>query len=138
MKNLALLAAALGAGFSSFAEPTNSLENFSPHFSTNTEIIWAAPTNLLPKNLWIYKRLPARPFSASVISNAFALASLPDKQIPKPSLEPFYIWAPSLGEGMRRDVLSIRPASTTIYFSPSNQSLSTNDVPDEETVTKRA
>jgi hypothetical protein len=138
MNKLALLAAILAAGVSSFADAANSLERFSPSFSTNTEILWEAPTNLLPKNFWIYKRLPQQPFLATVISNAVMLASLQDRGFPKPSTNAFYIWSAPNPGGMSFSIFSIQPASTTISFSSPDQNLATNNVPDDETVTKRA
>src|SRR4051794_36191740 len=82
MRGFAFLVA-LFAAFSSFAaDAANSLQQFSPRFSTYTKIVWGAPTNHLSKTFWIYKRLPSRPFSATVISNAVALASMQDKKIP--------------------------------------------------------
>jgi hypothetical protein len=52
MKIFALLAALFATAFSSFAELT--LEDISPHFSTNAQIIWKAPTNNfeVPPNQW--------------------------------------------------------------------------------------
>jgi hypothetical protein len=138
MKAFAFFTAIFATTFSSFAESTNSLERFSPHLSTNTEIQWQAPTNRLPKSFWIYKRLPPRPFSASVISNAVILASLQDKGFPKPSTNAFFIWSAPNPCGMSFSIFSIQPASTTISFSSPNQNLSTDNVPDDETVTKRA
>jgi hypothetical protein len=90
-KALLFFTAIFATAFSSFADFTNSPENFSPHFSTNTGIIWQAATNDLPKSFWIYKRLPPHPFSATVISNAIVLASLQTKGFPKPSTNDFYI-----------------------------------------------
>jgi hypothetical protein len=138
MKVFAFLAAILAMAFSSFADFTNTPENFSPHFSTNTQIIWQEPTNRLPESFWIYKRLPARPFLASVISNAFILASMQDKQIPKPSTNAFFINSFPCPECMGFTIFSIQPASTTISFFSTNQNLSTNNIPDAKTVTKRA
>jgi hypothetical protein len=138
MKAFAFFTAIFATTFSSFADSTNSLENFAPHFPTNTEILWQAPTNRLPKSFRIYKRLPPRPFSASVISNAVILASLQDKGFPKPSTNAFFIWSAPNPCGMGFSIFSIQPASTTISFSSPNQSLSTNNIPDDETVTKRA
>ncbi len=66
MKALAFFAAIFTTVFASFADFTNSPENFSPHFSTNTEIIWQAPTNGLPKGFWIYKQTP----TASLFGNS--------------------------------------------------------------------
>jgi hypothetical protein len=138
MKAFAFFTAIFATIFSSFAGSTNSLERFSPRFSTNTEIQWQAPTNRLPKSFWIYKRLPPWPFSASVISNAVILASLQDKGFPKPSTNAFFIWSAPNPCGMGFSIFSIQPATTTISFFSTNQNLSTDNVPDDETVTKRA
>ena len=138
LKTFAFFTAIFATTFSSVAESTNSLERFSPHFSTNTEIQWQAPTNRLPKSFLIYKRLSPRPFSASAISNAVILASLQDKGFPKPSTNAFFIWSTPNPCGMGFNIFSIQPASTTISFSSPNQNLSTDNVPDDETVTKRA
>ena len=76
MKIPVLLVAVIMTVFSSFARIT--LEDISPHFSTNTEIIWDVPTNALPKSFWVYKKLP-HIFSATTISNAVVLASFQSK-----------------------------------------------------------
>ena len=134
----AFITAIFATAFSSFADSTNYLENFSPHFSTNTVILWQA-TNSLPESFWIYKKLPARPFLASVISNAVILASMQDIQIPKPSTNEFFIAThPSNPEAMGHIIFLIQPATTTISFSSTNRIFSTNDVPDDEAVTRRA
>jgi hypothetical protein len=86
------LIAFFATAFSSFADYT--LKDISPHFSTNTPIIWQAPTNNLPKSFWIYKKLP-RVFSAVTISNAVILASFQNKGFPKPSTNRIVIWADS-------------------------------------------
>ena len=136
MKAFALLATILAMTFSSFADFTNSPENFSPHFSTNTQIIWQAPTNHLPESFWIYKRLPPRPFLASVISNAVVLASLQDKGFPKPSTNAFFVWSAPNPCGMGFSIFSMQPVSTTISFFSTNQNLSTDNIPEAETVTQ--
>jgi len=137
MKAFAVVAVILASVFSSLAD-TSSLERFSIQLSTNMPIIWQAPTNHLPKSFWIYKRLPPRPFSASVISNAVILASLQDKVFPRPSTNAFFIWSAPNPCGTSFSIFSIQPASTSISFSPPDQSLSTDNVPDDETVTRRA
>lgn len=114
------------------------LEQFSPNFSTNTSIFWQAPTNNLPTSLWIYKRLPPQPFLATVISNAFIISSLQDRGIPKSSTNAFFIWSPPNACGMAFSILSILPAKTEISYSSPNQSISTDDIPNDETVKKRA
>jgi hypothetical protein len=78
--------------FSFRAAAFTSLEDISPHFSTNAQIIWQAPTNHLPKSFWIYKKLP-RVFSATTISNAMILATFQNKRFPKPSTNQIVIWA---------------------------------------------
>jgi hypothetical protein len=133
-----LLAVIFAAGFSSFADSTDSLERFSPHFSINTEILWQAPTNLLPKSFSIYKRVPPPPFSASVISNAAVLASLQDKGFSKPSTNAYIFWSATNPCGESFGGLSIQPDSATISFCSPDQNLSTNDIPGDETVAKRA
>lgn len=60
-----------------------TLEDTSPHFSTNVQIIWKAPTNDLRAQYWVYIKHP-QTFSQPTISNAIVLASLQDKGIPKP------------------------------------------------------
>lgn len=137
MKAFAFITVILATAFCSFADTTNYLERFSPHFSANTKIIWQA-TNRLSESFWIYKRLPPRPFLASVISNAVILASMQEKEIPKHSTNAFCIWSHPDPCGMSFSIFSIQPGSTIISFSSTNQNLLTNDVPDDETVTRRA
>jgi hypothetical protein len=138
MRAIAIFAALCGITSSFAGNATNSLQQFSPKFSTNTQIVWAAPTNQLPKTIWIYKRLPPRPFSGVMISNAIALASLQGKAFPTHSTNSFFVWSTPNPCGMSYDVFSIEPASGTISFSSTNQNLLTNNVPDGEVVVKRA
>jgi hypothetical protein len=137
VKAFVIITAIFATAFSCFANTTNSLEKFSPHFSANTKILWQA-TNRLPESIWTYKRLPPRPFLASVISNAVILASMQDKQIPKPSTNEFFISSFPNPCCMGFTIFSIQPTTSTITFSSTNQIYSTNDVPDDETVTRRA
>ena len=116
----------------------NPLERFAPNFSTNTAILWQAPSNCLPSSLWIYKRLPPQPFLPSVVSNALAMASLQPKEIPEHFTNNYYIRTPFDCCGMAQNFFGILPAKTQIYFSATNQSLSTDDLPDDATVKKRA
>ena len=138
MRAIILFAVVLGT-ITGFAEnATNSLQQFSPKFSPSTRIIWAAPTNQLPKTFWIYRRLPPRPFSATVISNAIDLASLHDGKFPAPSTNSFFIWSKPNCCGVGYAVFSIEPASGTISYSSANQNQFTNDIPSEQIVVKRA
>jgi hypothetical protein len=138
MKTFAFLAAILATTFSCIADSTNLPGNFSPYFATNTEILWQAPMDRLPKSFWIYRRLPQRPFLPSVISNGVILASLQDRGFPKPSTNAYFIWSAPNPCGISFSIFSIQPASTTISFSSPSQTLATNNIPDDETVKKRA
>jgi hypothetical protein len=91
MNAFAIIAAILAMAFSSSAAPL-TLEDISPHFSTDTQIIWQAPTNNLPNIFWIYKKSP-QIFSATTISYAIILASFQDKGFPKPSTNRVVLWA---------------------------------------------
>ena len=140
MKAFAVLAAILAMAFSSFADFTNSPENFSPHFPTNTQIIWQAATNNLPGNFWIYKRLPPRPFSATVISNAVVLASLQSKGFPKPSTNDFYLTAdhPPNYPGMIPVIFSITPKTRTIFYGLPHPGTNTSGIPADKMLVQRA
>jgi hypothetical protein len=135
---IALISFCFVIGFPPGARAANSLEKFAPNFSTNTAILWQAPTNSLPVSLWIYKRLPPQPFLAAVISNAITIAALQDRGIPKPSTNNFYIWTPPDCCGVGRSIFGIEPAKTQIFFSSTNQNFSTENLPDDKTVKKLA
>jgi hypothetical protein len=113
-KALVFLTAIFATDFSSLASFT--LEEVSPHFSTNAEIIWQAPTNHLPKSLWIYKKLP-RVFSAATISNAVMLASFQSKGFPQPSTNPVVIWADRTEGEPQPPYFSITPNLGEISYS---------------------
>src|ERR1035441_5674365 len=70
----------------------SGLEDVSLHFSTNTAIVWQAPTNHLPQRFWTYKRLP-QVFSAAAISNGIVLAGFEKKGFPRPSTNRIVLWA---------------------------------------------
>ena len=116
------------------------MEDFCPHFSTNTQIIWNAPTNGLPQSYWIYKRLPPQPFSEAVISNAIVLASLQSKGFPKPSTKDFFIPAdhPPNWPGMIPTTFSITPKSSTISYWRSHPDTNTTDIPTDAVLAQRA
>lgn len=126
--------------FSSPAD-TSSLETFSPHFSTNTPILWTAPTNHLPKNIWIYRRLGPRAFSATVISNAIVLASLQSKGFPRPSTNQTCFTADEDANSPcgHPCIFSINPdfASLSYMIRHSNMG-SGEDIPSDEAIVKRA
>ena len=133
MKALAFLFITFATVLYSFAD---SLERFSPCLSPNTEIIWQAPTNELPAEFWVYRRLPPQPFPVSVISNAVRLASLQIQ--PTPSTKPYYIWSDPNPCGMSHNISSIQPASATISFSLPRQKHLSGNIPDDQTIIQKA
>jgi hypothetical protein len=140
MKSFTFLTAMLAIAFSCFADFTNSPENFSPHFPTNTEIIWKAPTNDLPKSYWLYKRLPPRPFSATVISNAIVLASLQSKGFPKPSTNELF-YAEDKGPnypGVIPIYFTISPKTATISYYLPHPGTNTFGIPTDKSLLQRA
>jgi hypothetical protein len=138
VKAIAFLFIFLAAIFSSFA--TDTLETFCPHFSTSMPIVWQVPTNHLPKNFWIYKRLLPHLFPASVISNAVVLASLQSKGFPKPSTNDFYIVAdhPPNYPGMIPVIFSITPKTGTIFYGLPHPGTNTTNIPTDRTLVQRA
>ena len=140
MKAFALFAAILLTAFSSSAAPT-TLEDFSPHLSTNAQIIWKVPTNNLPNSFWIYRRLGPRIFPTAVISHAMVLASLPSKGFSQPFTNDFFISEDKGANypGPRLCIFSIRPKSATIsYTMPHSDMGSGEGVPGDTTIVMRA
>jgi hypothetical protein len=116
------------------------LESFCPHFSTNMPIIWNAPMTNLPNSFWLYRRLPPRPFSASVISNAIILASLQSKGFPKSSTNDFFIPEdrPSNYPGMVPIIFEIRPNTRRIFFGLARPDTNTQKFPADKILMARA
>jgi hypothetical protein len=136
MKTKALFISILAAFFPSRAE--HIIEDFSPHFSSNTEIIWNAPTNSLPDSFWTYRKLP-RVFSATTIPNAIVLASFQSKGFPQPSTNQLVIWADSDGSEPRPPAFSIMPEDGQISYSLGDRAPdSTRDIFKEEAALERA
>jgi hypothetical protein len=102
--------------FSFRAVALTSLEDISPHLSTNAQIIWQAPTNHLPKSFWIYKKSP-RVFSATTISNAIVLASFQHKGFAKPSTNQIVIWADRTDGEPQPPYFRITPENGEIFYS---------------------
>jgi hypothetical protein len=140
MKAFLLLAVVLTARSSVFAEAT-TMQNFSPHLSAKAQIVWNAPTNTLPNNLWVYRRHGPRIFSASVISNAIVLGSLQNKGIPRPPLKDFFIWddrGPNY-PGPIPSIFYIRPGWATIGYSiPHPDRGRGTDIPSDSVIIRRA
>jgi hypothetical protein len=125
--------------FFSFAANAIGLEQFSPHFSTNTPIIWAA-TNHLPAGFWIYQRLPPRPFPALIISNAAVMASMQSKGFPRPSTNDFYISedkGPNYPCGVPV-IFSIVPKSARISYWLPHPVADGSNIPPNDTLIRRA
>jgi hypothetical protein len=131
MKTFAFLMAVFATAFSSPAAPI-TLEDISPHFSTNAEIIWKVITNGLPKSFWIYNKLP-QTFSATTISNAIILASFQDKGFPKPSTNQIVIWGDPFEGEPEPPYFSILPDTGQMSFTlgdrgpQSPEGISTNE-----------
>jgi hypothetical protein len=109
-----------------------TLEEISPQFPTNMQIVWRAPTKQLPKNLWIYKKTP-RIFSTVAISNAIVLASFEKKGIPKPSTNSVTLWADHPDSEPRPPYFAIFPNIGQMSFSlgdrvPNSETILTNDI----------
>jgi hypothetical protein len=131
MKAFAFLMAILATAFSSLAAVI-TLEDISPHLSTNAQIIWQAPTNHLPKSFWIYRKSPQL-FSATTISNAIILASFQAKGFPKPSTHQVVIWGDRFEGEMEPPYFSILPDAGQMSFTlgdrgpQSPEEISTNE-----------
>lgn len=119
MKIIITLAAIFAVMFSSAAEQI-TIEEISPHFSTNTPIFWQAPMDHLPKNIWTYKIVP-RVFSATTISNAIVLAGFRDKGFPKPSTNRIIIWADHSEYETMPPYFSVLPDVGQISFTLGNR-----------------
>lgn len=131
MKSFAILAAILATAYSPSAAPI-TLEDISPHLSTNAQIIWQAPTNNLPKSFWIYKKSPQF-FSPTTISNAIILASFQGKGFPKSSTNQTVIWGDRFEGEMQPPYFSILPDTGQMSFTlgdrgpQSPEGISTNE-----------
>jgi hypothetical protein len=141
MKAFAILATVLVMTLSAFADATNVFENFAPHFSTNTQIIWEASTNHLPHVFSTYKRSLPRIFSEAVISNAIVLGSLQSKGFPKPSTNDFYISQdepPNWCCGIPT-IFGIQPGDAYLYYAMSNYSTGSDvKIPNDEAIAAQA
>jgi hypothetical protein len=118
-----------------------TLEEFSPRLSASAQVVWNAPTNNLPRSLWVYQRHGPRIFSPAIISNAMVLGSLQGKGIPKPPTKDFFIWedrGPNY-PGPIPALFSIRPAFGTIsYCRPWPARGAGTDLPSDTGVVARA
>lgn len=114
-----------------------TLEDMSPHFSTNMPIIWQAPTNHLPSSFWIYRKQP-RIFPTATISNAVVLASFQKKAIPKPSRQRTVLWADRFEGEPKPPYLAIEPDLGQISYSLGDRAPQSEKVSNDQTAVERA
>jgi hypothetical protein len=142
VRAFAILAGILGAVLSASAE-SRALEEISSHMFTNAAIVWQAPTNQLPKSIWVYRRILPRVFPEAIVSNAIVLGSLQSKGFPKPSTNYFGIredkgphydpWA------AHHDIFGIYPDIAYLFYSvPDYNADSGKDIPTDETIARQA
>ncbi|MBI3849190.1 MAG: hypothetical protein HY298_02705 [Verrucomicrobia bacterium] len=74
MKGISVLIVVLTAYLTCFGQNAPLEQLGRPFFQTNINLIWNAPTNHLPRALWVYRALPSE-VSPAVISNLLALGS---------------------------------------------------------------
>jgi hypothetical protein len=139
MKAFVLIAMISAMALPSIADPFASMEKFSPHFFTNTPILWKA-TNQLPKDFWIYRRILPHIFSASVISNAIVLASLEKNGFPEPSANNFYMHedkGPNY-PGPIPCYFAITPGDAHLYYGAPHPDTNSMDIPNDEILIQQA
>jgi hypothetical protein len=136
MKILAVIVALVGVNNLSPAESFRlEGEPFNP--STNSEIVWSAPTNNLPRGLWIYKVMPEA-FSAAVISNAMIIGHFQMKDLTRPP-DKNQISFQNKNEFNRTRFLTINPTIGTMkYQSDTDASAPAENVPSSEETEKLA
>lgn len=141
MKTIAILAVIFLTACSAPASPPTVEEQLWSHLFTNAVIVWQAPTNDLPKSLWVYQRMLPRVFSETVISNAIVLGSFQSHGFPKPGANDICILDdPDCDNcGCARVCnFSIRPNDATLSFYSPNQNHLTQYIPSDATVGKLA
>ena len=134
MRAFVFLAAFFAAAFASSAETTNDFERFSPHLSTNTQIVWQASTNHLPKSLWTYQKILPHVFPASTISNAVILGALQYRGFPEPSTNNTCFEDDCHCSCMIHCLFSINPGYASMFFSSPLQTNTTQEIPGDEAV----
>ncbi|HVU06957.1 MAG TPA: hypothetical protein VHG89_00270 [Verrucomicrobiae bacterium] len=138
MKTFTFLIALFAAAYSLPAAMA-PLETFCPHFSTNMPIVWQA-TNQWPKNLWTYKMLVPRPFTAEILSNAVILASLESRGFPKPSTQYTCFYADDCQQCscVLPCYFSIEPESGRIQFTEPHKNNLSEAIPSDDDMVKVA
>ena len=116
----------------------SSLEDVSLHFSTNTAIVWRAPTNHLPTRFWTYK-IVSQVFSATAISNGIVLAGFEKKGFPRPSTSDVVLWADHPDMEPRPPYFAIHPSNGQMSFTLGDRSPdSTKDIARDAAAVRRA
>lgn len=140
MKAIVILTVLFATTFSVLAD-SPTWQDLSAHLFTNAVIVWQAPTNRLPKNIWIYRRALPHVFAATVISNAMVLGSLQSKGFPKPSTNDFFIpedKGPNY-PGALATIFGIRPGDANMYYSVPNYGVGSGEqLPRDEMIVTRA
>lgn len=119
MKTSAIILWALATASHCVAD--TSPRDFAPTFSTNTLIIWNAPTHHLPKEFWIYEKLSTpKIFSSEVVSNAIVLASLQNRGFPQASTNEIHFSQEQPCPCACQDLFCVIPQSATLSFVAPN------------------
>jgi len=93
-----------------------TLEDISPHISTNANIIWLADTNLLPKSIWTYRKLP-QTFSQNTVSNILPLCGFQMNPFPKSFKKQITLWDNVIEGDPRPDYFAVVPELGFISFA---------------------
>jgi hypothetical protein len=116
--------------------PANALtiEDIAPHIPTSAPIVWQAPTNHLPSSFRFYKKVLPRVFPDTTISNAIAIAPLPDKHFRWSAKKELCIDLDTCPCG-HSCTFGISPQFATLsYSSPGYRNGSSNNIPDDDTL----
>jgi len=100
----------------STASHAMTLEDISPHISTNANIIWLADTNLLPKSIWTYRKLP-QTFSQNTVSNILPLCGFQMNPFPKSFKKQITLWDNVIEGDPRPDYFAVVPELGFISFA---------------------
>jgi hypothetical protein len=118
-----------------------SWQELSSGLFTNAEIVWRVPTNALPKNLWVYRRMLPHIFSQEVISNAIVLGSLQSRGFPRSTTHYFSMaeQVPENWPGPIPVIFALQPGDAYLSYSiPHNGPISRKEVPSDATIVKTA
>jgi hypothetical protein len=121
----------------SFVGVGATLEDVSPHFGTNTAIIWQVPTNDLSAHFWTYKRRP-QIFSAAAISNGVVLAGFQKKGFPRASTNQIVLWADHSEMEPKPPNFSLFPEYGQMSFTLGDRAPNSANAVNDEVAVKRA